>query len=51
MPYTIRKIRNQNKYKVLNTETKEIHAKGTTKENAEKQVRLLKQIESKNKKK
>lgn len=50
MPYAIRKIRNQNKYKVINTETKEVHAKGTTKPKAEAQVRILKQNENKNKK-
>jgi len=50
MPYAIRKVRNQNKFKVINTETKEIHAKGTTKKKAEAQIRVLEQLENKNKK-
>lgn len=41
MPFKIRKIRNQNKYKVYNPITKKIYAYGTTKKNAEAQVRLL----------
>lgn len=47
MPYAIRKIRNQNKYKVINTQTQEVHAKGTTKPKAEAQVRILNEYEKK----
>jgi 5-methylcytosine-specific restriction endonuclease McrA len=46
MPYIIRKLPNQNLYRVYNSETKEIHSYGTTKENAEKQVKLLNMIHS-----
>ena len=49
MPYTIHKIRNQNKYKVINTKTGEIHAKGTTKQKAEAQKRILAKLEFSNK--
>ena len=45
MPYSIRKLPNQNKYKVTNTETKQVHAKATTKANAVKQVKLLHLLE------
>jgi hypothetical protein len=45
MPYTIRKLPNQNLYKVYNTETKSIHSYATTLENANKQVKLLLQKE------
>lgn len=41
MPYKIRKIRNKGLYKVYNTETNKIYSKGTTKENAIKQKKLL----------
>ena len=41
MPYTIRKIRNRNLYKVTNPLTKRVFAKGTTLEKAKKQVRML----------
>ena len=46
MPYTIRKVRNQECYCVKNTETGRIHAKCTTRQKAERQVRLLESIES-----
>jgi hypothetical protein len=45
MPYIIRKVRNQNLYSVKNIETGEVHSKGTSKENALKQVRLLQAID------
>lgn len=45
MPYKIRKLPNKNLYRVYNSETGEIHANGTSKQNAEKQVRLLYMIE------
>jgi len=41
MPYKMIKIRNKDLYKVINTETGEVHSKGSTKENAKKQIRLL----------
>lgn len=45
MPYKIRKIRNQDKYKVINSKTGKIHSTGTTKAKAEAQVRLLESLE------
>lgn len=41
MPYKIRKVRNSDCYRVTNAETGKIHAYCTTKEKAERQVRLL----------
>lgn len=41
MPYKIRKVRNENCYMVKNSITGKVHAKCSTKENAEKQLRLL----------
>lgn len=49
MPYAIRKIRNQNFYKVINLKTGEIHSKSTTKPKAEAQKRLLESLDKKNK--
>lgn len=46
MPYTIRKVRNHPCYKVYNKKTKKVFAKCTSRENAEKQVRLLRGIEN-----
>ena len=40
MPWAIRKI-GGGKYRVVNTESGEVHAKATSKKNAEAQVRLL----------
>ena len=45
MPYIIRKVRNQNLYSVKNISTGEVHSKGTSKENAIKQVRLLQAVD------
>ena len=45
MPLKIRKIRNKDLYKVINTETKEVHSKGSSKEDAKRQVRLLNAID------
>jgi len=45
MPYTIRKVSNKNCYKVMNKKTKRVFAKCTTKEKANKQLRLLNAIE------
>lgn len=46
MPYSIRKVRNQSCYKVYNKKTKKVFAKCTSRENADKQVRLLRGIEN-----
>jgi hypothetical protein len=46
MPYSIRKVRNQECYTVKNIETGKIHSKCTTRKKAEGQVRLLQSIES-----
>lgn len=43
----MRKIRNKDLYKVINTKTGKVHAEGTTKENAKAQLRLLETIERK----
>ena len=45
MPYTIRKLPNQNKYRVKNKETGKIFSHHTTLSNAKKQVRLLESLE------
>lgn len=45
MPYTIRKVRNQNCYTVKNSITGEIKAKCTTKDKAYAQVRLLESLD------
>lgn len=47
MPYIIRKIRNQNQYKVYNPITMMVHSKHTTLEKAKAQVRLLESIHNK----
>lgn len=44
MPYQIKKI-NGNKYQVKNVKSGEIHAKGTSKSKAQRQVRLLNMID------
>lgn len=41
MPIVIRKLRNQDLYKVMNKETGVIHSKGTTLNKAKAQKRLL----------
>lgn len=45
MPYVIRKVRNQDCYRVYNKETGKIHAKCSTRENATKQLRLLRAVD------
>ena len=45
MPYTIRKVRNKNCYRVRTTKSKRVLAKCTTKEKAKKQIRLLRAME------
>ena len=47
MPYKIRKLPNKNLYKVVDIETGEIMSKGTSLENAEKQVKFLYAIKNK----
>jgi regulator of sigma D len=48
MPIKIQKLSN-GKYKVYNAITGQIHSKGTTKQNATRQKRLLDYIDSKRK--
>ncbi len=50
MPYTIRKVRNKDCYRVKNKETNAIKAYCTTKKKAEAQVRLLESLKKKEKK-
>ncbi len=45
MPYTLRKLPRQNKWKVMNKKTGKIHARGTTLTNARRQIRLLNAID------
>jgi hypothetical protein len=45
MPYEIRKVDGDG-YEVINSETKEVKAKHTSKEDAERQVRLLHAVEN-----
>jgi hypothetical protein len=46
MPYTVRKVRNKPCYRVSNKKTKKIYSKCATKENAKKQVKLLRAVEN-----
>jgi hypothetical protein len=46
MPYSIRKLPNQDLYRVFNTQTKVIHSYSTTLENAKKQVTLLNMVDA-----
>jgi short-subunit dehydrogenase involved in D-alanine esterification of teichoic acids len=46
MPYSIRKLPNQDLYRVYNTQTKAIHSYSTTLENAKKQVKLLHMVDA-----
>jgi hypothetical protein len=45
MPYIIRKVRNQDCYQLKNKISGKIHSKCTTKDKANKQLRLLNAIE------
>ena len=45
MPYQTRKVKNRNCYKVINTETRKVYSKCSSKKNVEKQLRLLRAIE------
>lgn len=47
MPFAIRKLRGQDKYKVFNKDTGAVHSKATSLANARKQVRLLYMVERK----
>lgn len=47
MPYEIRKLPNSNMYRVRNKITGEVKATSTTKQNAQRQVRLLNSLEEK----
>ncbi len=44
MPYAIHKVRNKSCFKVLNTQTKRIFSRCTSKQRAQKQMRLLNAI-------
>ncbi len=44
MPYTIRKVRGKNCFRLMNKENKRVFSKCTTRKNAEKQLRLLNAI-------
>lgn len=46
MPYKTRKVRNQECYRVYNSDTKKTFAKCTTKENALAQMRLLRGLQN-----
>ena len=45
MPYTSRKVPKKNCYRVTNRKTKRVFAKCSTRDNAKKQLRLLRAIE------
>ena len=45
MPYAIRKVRNKSCYRVYNKRTRKVFAKCANKENANKQMNLLKALE------
>lgn len=51
MPFQVRKLPNKDLYKVYNTNTKEVYSKGSTYDNALKQVKLLHMLENKKLKK
>ena len=44
MPYKIKKVKNQNCYEVINSETGKIHSKCTSREKAKAQVRILESL-------
>jgi hypothetical protein len=46
MPYEVKKAEEGEGYEVINSQTKEVKAKHASKEDAEKQVRLLEAIEN-----
>ena len=46
MSYKLIKVKGKNLYKVINELTGKIHSKGSTKENAEKQIRLMEMFDN-----
>jgi hypothetical protein len=46
MPYKTRKVRGKNCYRVFNRKSKRVFAKCTSRENADKQMRLLRAVEN-----
>lgn len=46
MPYDTRKVRGKNCFKVYNKKTKKVYSRCATKENAQKQIRLLRAIDN-----
>lgn len=49
MPYKIRKLRGTKKYKVYNTKTRKVFAKGTSLKKAKAQIRFLYMMDQKKK--
>lgn len=45
MPFVMRKLPNKNLYRVYNKDTKKVYSRATTKEKAQKQIKLLYLIE------
>lgn len=45
MPYSVRKVRGKSCFKVYNKKSKRVYSKCTSRENAQKQLRLLRAIE------
>jgi hypothetical protein len=45
MPYTLRKLPNKNKWKVVNKKTKQVYARSTTRTKALRQIKLLNAID------
>ena len=48
MPYIMRKLPNQNKFRVFNKDTGKVFAKATSKRKAERQIRYLQMVHNKN---
>ena len=46
MPYQIIKVKGRNLYKVINEINGKVHSKASTKENAEKQIRLMEMFDN-----
>lgn len=46
MPYEVQGPNANSKYEVINSDTKEVKSEKDTKEDAERQVRILNQVES-----
>ena len=46
MPYQIIKVKGKNLYKVINEISGKVHSKASTKENAEKQIRLMEMFDN-----